>query len=337
MTNNNIIDFLGEEYIDYLDTIPDVQLKKVKDSIYSKAITLDLTEKFYDYIVSRLPIDSNYISVSLLKFSYSNDGITVSGIKFMEKIADLNSKFSDNGFFTNFVTHCSLIPTIEYVYSKYRAGKCDKPIPVELEMKKHYSFSKLDIYLWVYKMSSTKQISQKDKVIFVHQIIEKEFRYNSTTELNIIAFRDIFKRVEISEQEYFDIKNYDDAKTRVLSVLRCCDEYFFSWYLNSMNISNHKFFNKDNFDYMVKNLINYGLSSNGDIIGKIRIILSWAKMLDYKLSIDCPFKYEIKHAVSSFDSDSKNEELIYEIINLGAIPPKGNKFYDYYKQISIIE
>ncbi len=337
MTNNNITDFLDDEYIDYLDTIPEAQLKKIKDSIYSKIITMELSEKFYDYINSRLPIDANYVLTNLLKFSYSsNKSISLSGIKFIEKITDLSNKFLDNPFYIGFVTHCGSLSTNEYVYSKYRFGKCDNPFPIELKNKKSYAYSNIDVYFWVCKITGKKP-SIKERIVFAHQNIEQKYRYHEATELTISAFKNILHKFEVTEKDYFDVKYQDDAKTRVLSVFRAGDNEFVIWYLTSLNMSNTKFFNKENFNYMTVNLINYGLTSRTNTVNKIRTILSWGKMLNYNFEISESFKWELKHAVSTYEYDYLIDELIYEVINLGVVPPKGNKFYDYYKQISIME
>lgn len=346
MTIDNITDFLGEEYIDYLETIPEAQLKKIKDSIYSKIITLELSEKFYDYINLRLPVDINYIFSNIWKFSsytHRKNFISFAGIKFIEKISntstkfsDISIKFSDNTFYTDFVVFCDNLSINEYIYSKYRLGKCDKPIPTELEYKKSYSYNNIDIYLWVCKITG-KNLSAKERIIFVHQNIEQKYRYYEATELTISTFKNILHKFEVSEKDYFDVKNQDDAKTRVLSVFRAGDNEFVIWYLTSLNMSNTKFFNKENFNYITVNLINYGLISRTNTVNKIRTILSWGKMLNYGFEISESFRWELKHAISSYEYNYLIDELIYEVINLGVVPPKGNKFYDYYKQISIME
>jgi hypothetical protein len=332
MTNNNITDFINDEYIDYLETIPENKLKPCKSSIYSILLERD-SEKIFEYIFNRLPIDYDYFLTTIFHFQHKK--ISLSAIKFFEKKFDLTIKFQENHWFKVFVSKYKL-DVCKYIYENYRQNKIEEAIPKELNTVICDKFEDSDVFIWLKSLRGLEPTSN-EKYLMVNKIFSKGVWYERNVVLTVSLFKEILNKVNLSVDDFIKIFIKNNNQTTISNFFSKADNELIEWFFDKVGIDNKDIFNTNFYPKILTHLLSNNLNKESSQLNKIKLLFSYANIHKIKINLDL-FEHQIGDYFSAktrFNSDL-NDEIAHEIIKLGIIPKKTNKYYDYYKQISII-
>lgn len=338
MTNNNITDFIDVEYIDYLETIPDDNFKKCKLSIYSILIGKESNEIF-EYIFKRLPIDIEFFKT--LINSYSLKEITVQSLKFLESKITITTIFSDDQKFMSWCQRFK-IDICKYIYENYRKDKCEHPIPITMSNQSPERFTDYKVYIWIKALKGLK-LTSNEKYKIVNKLLEKNIFYESAKILTVKALKDYLKEIELDDKEYLNHLSKNITIDLLNNIFIHGDEQFIVWFFDKIGLDNKDIFNEHKFgralNKMLSELVrNSNYYRNHQGLEKIKLIFSYGQIHGIKVNI-YDLEREMRYVLSSNHYHGYNEvnyEIAHEIIKLGVCPSKCNRFYDYYKQISII-
>ncbi len=339
MTNNNITDFIDAEYIDYLDTIKTEDLVKSKASIYANLIQ-KTSPIIFEYIFNKLPIDQNYFLTSVLTLSYSQKKVTSNAIDFFHSKLDLTEKLENNDFYENILRRYDF-ELAKYIYDKYRLGKVENPIPPSLSKSVSVDkFSDYRTFKWI-KEVTLQKLTIQNKYCIVNNILSKNIfnKYGRGSELNLTVkyFSDLLKQEEITPNEYINCLLKERSYTLFYNIFNECDTEFIKWIFDIIGFDKKDFFNENLYQKLLNNTISSCIRKPKIGIEKIKIMVEYGAMLGFSIDTYCLDK-DTNYVLNckGLSKEDYNHELIQEIIKLGICPKKHSMFYDYYKQISII-
>ncbi len=345
---SDILDFLEDGYQDYLDTISNEQFKKHSNEII-KRVFINGNEELYNYIDKRLSITLKKIKqiISIIFVGgYVIEKIKLSTIKLLEKKFPVLYKDFVNGKIENLcqldILRSLSIDILEYIFK-------DKSVSINfINDKKTKSYIKsptlfysLDTYAWFIKgVGINFTLEEKYELIYNYykslNVMLLDDDENDKKVITLENFKKIqkildFKNLELTNLLTYKTSNYLKEKKLCILIIKYSTleliEYFFE------NIEPKKIINEDNIDEMINGCI---LRNNIKIF---KYILGWMNILDLK--IDESIIYELNNSLSKiikkrdYSEDGINDDIIYEIIDLGVVPPINNKYYNYYKSIRI--
>lgn len=338
MTNNNITDFIDTEYIDYLDTIPDDVFKKSKASIYNILISKESNEIF-EYVFKRIPIDIEFFKT--LINSYNFKIITIQSLKFFESKFPLGTILTDDQKFMNWCQRFQL-DTCIYIYENYRKDKCENQLPFTMSNQSPERFYDYKVYIWIKEFKGLK-LTSNEKYRIVNKLLEKNIFYEGYTVLTVKILKDYLKEIEFEEKEYFSCLSKNITISLLNSIFIKGDEEFIVWFFDKIRLDNKEIFNEHKYGRALHKMLtelvrssNY--YSNNHSLEKIKLIFSYGQIHGIKVNVN-DLEREMRYVLSSNNNNGYNEvnyDIVHEIIKLGVCPKKCNRFYDYYKQISII-
>jgi hypothetical protein len=339
MSNANITDFIDKEYIDYLDTIPNDYLKQIELSIYYQLMRKD-SHEIFEYIFKRLPIDENYYISKVLTGGQNN--ITVSALKFFDSKFNLSTFFKNDTQFSNFLIRYNL-EISKYLYETHRKDKVIKPIPNSLLKYSIDRFSEPYVFLWIQTLKLTlskalEKFSIKDKFSFVKKILQKKIWYEPKFILTVNKFKEYLAEINMDLNDFIKIMITSENNLTLINIFSKGDNDFIVWLIDKIGIDNKDVFNYEKFNKILYEIININVRKKTLDIEKINLLFGLAQILNIKFDVKYLEK-EFKHIINcnylSLDPDV-NIELIYELIKLGVCPGKKSIFYNYYKEITIM-
>lgn len=339
MTNNNITDFIDAEYIDYLDSIKTEDLAKSKSSIYANLI-LKTSPIIFEYIFKRLPIDRNYLLTSVLYLSYSQKKTSSYAIDFFHAKLDLTEKLENDTFFENILLRYDY-DFSKHIYDNYRFGKVPNPIPQSInKLLSVDKFSDYRTFKWIKELKSQK-LTIQNKFSIINHILSKNILFNnyknSELKLTIKYFSDLLKQEEITPNEYITCLLKERSLCVIYGIFNECDTEFIKWIFDLIGFDKKEFFNENLYQKILNNTITSSLRVQTNGIEKIKIMVAYGLMFGFRINIYC-LDRDTSYIINSkgISKEDYNQDLIQEIIKLGICPKKYSMFYDYYKQISII-
>ncbi len=337
MTNDNITDFIDSEYIDYFETIPDVILKKHKASIYNILMEKKSNEIF-EYIFKKLPIDFEYFKKLINSYNFKK--ITIQLLNFFETKFSLESIFIDDQKFINWCQRFNL-DICKYIYEKYRQDKCENPLPLVIFNQSPERFVDYKVYIWIKEFKGLK-LTSNEKYKIVNKLLEKNVLYEGSTVLTVKILRDYLKEIGLEEKDYLTCLTKNITISLLNSIFIKADEEFLVWFFDKIGLDNKDIFNDNKFGKALQKMLTELVRSsnyyrNNHSSEKIKLIFSYGQIHGIKVNV-YDLEREMKYILSSnhYSSNEINSEIVHEIIKLGVCPKKCNNFYDYYKQISII-
>ncbi len=335
MTNNNITDFIDAEYIDYLDTIKTEDFIKFKASIYVNLIQ-KTSPIIMEYIFNKLPIDKTYFLTSVLTSSYSQKKVTPNAIDFFHSKLDLTDKLENDAFFENILLRYDH-ELAKHIYDKYRLKNSIHPLCKSISVDK---FSDYRNFKWIKEVNSQK-LTIQNKYSIVNHILSKNIfnRYGRNYEQNLTIkyFSNLLKQEEITPSEYINCLLKERSLTIIYNIFNESDTEFVKWIFDVIGFDKKEFFNENLYQKILNNTISSSIRKPQIGIEKIKIMVEYGLMLGFSIDIYCLDK-DTNYVLNckGLSKEEYNHELIQEIIKLGICPKKHSMFYDYYKQISII-
>ncbi len=347
---DEIVDYLEDGYQDYLNTIPDNIYQKQRNNIINKVLE-NSDKKIFDLVNKKLNIKSSEMISWLVNVHHKNSAYYGSKKVSLKTIQLLENEFPEeylkyvNGKISNLeqikiFLKCD-IEILKYIYE----DSTNKDIVIDISLSKAYlqspkDFNSLETFEWFYnKFSKTITLKTDEKYETMYNYVQSSTSmFDEDTKIKLDGtslknFRKLQKILEIPDNELEKLMLYTRksgyyGKSITFEMLWDNGGYNLIYWIIDM-IGPSKLIKKDNIETIISKCVR---RKNSELL---KLLLNYMNILGLKFNPH-DYTYNLKSIISEDWRNDFNEEIIWTLVELGVEPSKNTKYYNYYKNIKIL-